>query len=291
MACAWVPAGKSVLCLLACACNVALFTLRDFVWQRGPSINPVVAGLRTRVPSHAVDNALQRKYELAMRADPSRGLVCRGRIATFHPSEFAPWRLILPIMASETRAIARALSAEHAGAPPEGTAAAYVRCDSFILEHHDDYGVVPHAFYLDPVRRDPKIRHLVIVTGGRADISDSPLCAAMVDDLLRAARELDLSSVSIHQRRSVEADWLFLSSVDLLVCGHSTFCASAAFANERAAIIAVHEAGAIRPTSELLDDDSADALSVRLVRSPLLGGRTMAGMGWPGVQSFLNGVT
>ena len=84
------------------------------------------------------------------------------------------------------------------------------------------------------------------------------------------------------------------ASVDTLVdliCGHSTFCASAAFANERAAIIAVHEAGAIRPTSELLDDDSADALSVRLVRSPLLGGRTMAGMGWPGVQRFLNGVT
>ena len=41
----------------------------------------------------------------------------------------------------------------------------------------------------------------------------------------------------------------------------------------------------------LLDDDSADALSVRLVRSPLLGGRTMAGMGWPGVQRFLSGVT
>ena len=89
----------------------------------------------------------------------------------------------------------------------------------------------------------------------------------------------------------VEADWLFLASVDLLVCGHSTFCASAAFANERAAIIAVHEAGAIRPTSTLLDDDSADGLSVRLVRSPLLGGRRMAAMGWPGVQRFLNGVT
>ena len=56
------------------------------------------------------------------------------------------------------------------------------------------------------------------------------------------------------------------------------------------AIIAVHEAGAIRPTSELLDD-GADGLSVRLVRSPLLGGRAMAGMGWPGVQRFLNGVT
>ena len=208
-----------------------------------------------------------------------------------HVSELAPWRLILPIMASETRAIARALSAEQAGAPPLARiAAAYVRCDSFILEHHDDYGVVPHNFYLDAVRRDPKIRHLVIVTGGRADISDSPLCAAMVDDLLRAARELDLSSVSVHPRRSVEADWLFLSSVDLVICGHSTFCASAAFANERSAILAVHEAGAIRPTSQLLDD-GADALSVRLVRSPLLGGRTMAGMGWPGVQRFLNGVT
>ena len=107
---------------------------------------------------------------------------------------------------------------------------------------------------------------------------------------MRAARELDLSSVSMHPRRSVEADWLFLSSVDLLICGHSTFCASAAFANERAAIIAVHEAGAIRPTSTLLDDDSA-ALSVRLVRSPLLGGRTMAGMGWPEEHRFLNGVT
>jgi hypothetical protein len=271
----------------------ALFTRRDFVWQPDRSRNPVVAGLRTRVPSHDIDSALQRKYEFAMRADPSRGLVCQpGQNCYGHISEFAPWRLILPIMAIETRAIARALSAEHAGAPPlAGTATAYVRCDSFILEHHDDYGVVPHAFYLDPVRRDPKLRHFVIVTGGRADVSDSPLCAAMVDDLLRAARELDLSSVSIHQRRSVEADWLFLSSVDLLVCGHSTFCASAAFANERAASIAVHEAGAIRPTSELLDDDSADALSVRLVRSPLLGGRTMAGMGWPGVQRFLNGVT
>ena len=84
---------------------------------------------------------------------------------------------------------------------------------------------------------------------------------------------------------------LFTRPVDLLVCGHSTFCASAAFANERAAIIAVHEAGAIRPTSTLLDDDSADALSVRLVRSQLLGGRAMADMGWPGVQRFLNGVT
>ena len=270
----------------------ALFTRRDFVWQPGPSRNPVVAGLRTRVPSHDVGGALLRKYEFAMRADPSRGLVCRQQLCYGHISEFAPWRLILPIMASETSAVARALSAEHAGPSPlAGTAAAYVRCDSFILEHHDDYGVVPHGFYLDPVRRDPKIRHLVIVTGGRADVSDSPLCAAMVDDLLRAARELDLSSVSIHQRRSVEADWLFLASVELLICGHSTFCASAAFANERAAVIAVHEAGAIRPTSELLDDDRADALSVRLVRSPLLGGRTMAGMGWPGVQRFLNGVT
>ena len=76
-----------------------------------------------------------------------------------------------------------------------------------------------------------------------------------------------------------------------MVCGHSTLCASAAFANERAAIIAVHEAGAIRPTSELLDSDGADGLSVCLVRSPLLGGRTMAGIGWPGMQRFLNGVT
>ena len=147
----------------------ALFTRRDFVWQPGPSRNPVVAGLRTRVPSHDIDSALQRKYELAMRADPSRGLVCRGQNNCYaHVSELAPWRLILPIMASETRAIARALSAEQAGAPPLARiAAAYVRCDSFILEHHDDYGVVPHNFYLDAVRRDPKIRHLVIVTGGR----------------------------------------------------------------------------------------------------------------------------
>ena len=78
-----------------------------------------------------------------------------------------------------------------------------------------------------------------------------------------------------------------------MICGHSTFCASAAFANEHAAIIAVHEAGAIRPTSELLDDgvSSKWETSVRLVRSPLLGGRRMAAMGWPGVQRFLNGVT
>ena len=270
----------------------ALFTRRDFAWQPDRSRNSVVTGLRTRVPSTAVDNALVRKYELAMRADPSRGLVCKGENCYGHVSEFAPWRLIMPIMASETREVARALSAEHAGAAPlPGTAAAYVRCDSFILEHHDDYGVVPHEFYLDPVERDRRIQHLVIVIGGRPGVSDSPLCAMMISDLLRAAHELNWLSVSIHPTGSVEADWLFLASVDLLVCGHSTFCASAAFANERAAIIAVHEAGAIRPTSTLLDDDSADALSVRLVRSQLLGGRAMADMGWPGVQRFLNGVT
>ena len=171
----------------------ALFTRRDFRVAAADRLEIPSSRACGRVCPRTIDNALLRKYELAMRADPSRGLVCRGQNCYGHISEFAPWRLILPIMASETRAIARALSAEHAGAPPlAGTAAAYVRCDSFILEHHDDYGVVPHAFYLDPVRRDPKIRHLVIVTGGRADVSDSPLCAAMVDDLLRAARELDL---------------------------------------------------------------------------------------------------
>ena len=142
-----------------------------------------------------------------MRADPSRGLVCRGQNCYGHISEFAPWRLILPIMASETRAIARALSAEHAGAPPlAGTVAAYVRCDAFILEHHDDYGVVPHGFYLDPVRRDPNWALRDRNRWPRRRLR--PFQVAMVDDLLRAARTRP-PSVSIHQRRSVEADRLF----------------------------------------------------------------------------------
>jgi len=146
-----------------------------------------------------------------------------------HMFKDAAYNLIPRLISDEVQSIAQAwgeIPALKQDVPGKNTVVVHLRCNQYILNLHNDYGVLPHRFYLD--RITPEIKEMVIV---RQDESGENACVWSLHDLLEHASRIPGLRVTIRSSPDPTSDWLYLSKAPILVCSASTFCLTAAWGN------------------------------------------------------------
>ena len=146
-----------------------------------------------------------------------------------HTSGDAAFHLIPKLISAEVRSIVQAWSAIPTiqRKPGVNTVVAHLRCDQYILDKHDDYGIVPHRFILD--RITPSTEELVIV---RKKENKDNACKWSFRDLMeQASIRFPGLKVFVRMSNDPERDWLYLAQASTLVCSPSSFCLTAAWGN------------------------------------------------------------
>jgi len=157
----------------------------------------------------------------------------------------APWHLILDTILKDTVAVVNQLppvlapDAQPSGGVASSASGSYavvhIRCDTYTLDKHTDYGLVPHRFVGDNL---PSHIEKVYLVGENSTFDTANVCGQSAQDLqdyLREQKGVDVRPVS----RDSRSDWLFLARAPFLFCMPSTFCASAALGNPNSVWMAV----------------------------------------------------
>lgn len=146
-----------------------------------------------------------------------------------HSSKDAAFHLMPKLISDEVQSIAQTWSeipALQRDLPGKNTLVVHLRCNQYILDLHEDYGILPHRYYLDRIAASTK--DMVIV---HMKEDNENACMWSLRDLVEQASTIHGLNVTVRSSPDPYSDWVYMTRAPTLVCSPSTFCLTAAWGN------------------------------------------------------------